>query len=56
MTDVGFVLSVVGGRVSDMSVEFTSCVLMYSLKPTLVCILLHIWSAENSLSLSLWWR
>lgn len=56
MTDVGFALSVVGGRVSDMSVEFTSCALLYSLKPTLAYILLHIWSAENSLSFSLWLR
>lgn len=50
MTDVGFVLAVVGGRVSDMSVEFTSCVLIYSFKHI---ILVYVVLAEKSLSLSL---
>lgn len=40
MTDVGFVFAVVGGRVSDMPVEFTSCVLIYSFKHILVYVLL----------------
>lgn len=43
MTDVGSVLPVVGGRVSDMSVEFKSCVFIYGCKHIiLVCILLSL--------------